>query len=69
VQAPGFDPGDAIELWDEINRQDWTVCELAQEGTGSRAWKGGRYSEQEEMVQNFDRFVSEEFRRVSPTQR
>jgi Rieske 2Fe-2S family protein len=39
MAAPGFDPSDAAGLWDEINRQDWAVCELAQEGMGSRAWR------------------------------
>jgi glycine betaine catabolism A len=67
MAAPGFDPTDAADLWDEINRQDWTVCELAQEGTGSRAWNGGRYSDQEELVRDFDEFVTDELRRVRAT--
>lgn len=67
MAAPGFDPTDAADLWDEINRQDWTVCELAQEGMGSRAWKGGRYSDQEELVCDFDEFVTEELRRARAT--
>jgi glycine betaine catabolism A len=53
-----FDPRDAVDMWNEVNLQDWKVCELAQEGTGSRAWKGGRYSDSEELVQDFDRFVT-----------
>jgi phenylpropionate dioxygenase-like ring-hydroxylating dioxygenase large terminal subunit len=57
MAAPDFDPSDAVGLWDEINRQDWAVCELAQEGMGSRAWHGGRYSDQEELVRDFDRFL------------
>jgi len=63
IDAPGFDPSDAIGLWDEINRQDWTVCELVQEGMASRAWRGGHFSDQEELVQNFDEFVVDEYRR------
>jgi glycine betaine catabolism A len=63
IAEPGFDPRDAIGLWDEINRQDWTVCELAQLGMGSRAWKGGRYSDREELVRDFDEFVTNEYRR------
>ncbi|MFI5413053.1 MAG: aromatic ring-hydroxylating dioxygenase subunit alpha, partial [Candidatus Lutacidiplasmatales archaeon] len=57
MAAPGFDPSDAAGLWDEINKQDWTVCQLAQQGMGSRAWSGGRYSDQEELVRDFDRFI------------
>jgi glycine betaine catabolism A len=67
MSLPGFDPSDAIDLWDEINRQDWAVCELAQEGTGSRAWNGGRYSDQEELVRDFDEFVTDELRRARIT--
>lgn len=65
MTATDFDPGDAIDLWDEINQQDWAVCELAQEGMGSRAWRGGRYSDRERMVRDFDEFVAEELRRPS----
>jgi hypothetical protein len=30
-----FDPDDAIEFWDMVNRQDWHVCALSQRGIGS----------------------------------
>jgi sarcosine oxidase len=30
---PGFDPSDAADFWDLVNRQDWAMCESAQ-----RAW-------------------------------
>ena len=63
VRAPGFDPSDAIGLWDEINRQDWEVCTLAQRGVSSRAWTGGRYSEQETLTADFDAYVTEELAR------
>ena len=63
--AAGFDPSDAVELWDEINRQDWAVCELAQAGAASRRWSGGPYSDREAMVRDFDEFVVEELARSS----
>ena len=72
MARPDFDPSDAVDLWDEINRQDWAVCELAQAGTRSRAWNGGRYSDREALVRDFDEFVAEELRRAraaSPTRR
>ncbi|MCI4319646.1 MAG: aromatic ring-hydroxylating dioxygenase subunit alpha [Thermoplasmata archaeon] len=62
VEQPDFDPKDATELWDEINRQDWKVCELAQQGARSRSWRGGRYSDQESLVYDFDAFVREQMR-------
>jgi Rieske 2Fe-2S family protein len=27
-----FDPSDAIDFWDQVNREDWHVCELTQKG-------------------------------------
>jgi Rieske 2Fe-2S family protein len=63
---PKFDPTDATDLWDEINRQDWKVCELAQEGTKMRPWNGGRYSEVETMVCDFDQFLAGELERSRP---
>ncbi len=69
MAASDFDPSDAIELWDEINRQDWAVCELAQEGMGSRAWQGGRYSDREELVRDFDELVVDGLRRAAPSDR
>jgi len=59
MARPDFDPRDAIELWDTINRQDWSVCERSQKGMMSRAWSGGRYSDQEPQVYDFDRYARE----------
>lgn len=59
MARPDFDPSDATGLWDLINRQDWVVCEKSQKGMRSRVWKGGRYSEQEPQVYDFDRYVRE----------
>jgi len=59
MERAGFDASDAVELWDLINRQDWAVCTRSQKGMGSRIWKGGRYSEQEPQVFDFDRYVME----------
>ncbi len=36
-----FDPDDAIKFWDMVNRQDWHVCELSQQGIASRAYRTG----------------------------
>jgi len=58
IKQPDFDPIDAVELWDLINRQDWSVCERTQKGTHSRAWKGGRFSAQESQVHDFEKYIS-----------
>src|SRR5438093_1289226 len=39
-----FDPDDAVEFWDMVNRQDWHVCELSQQGISSSAYEPGQRS-------------------------
>ena len=55
----GFDASDAIEFWDMTNRQDWHVCELSQAGISSRAYRPGPYSNREDLLYAFDRFIVE----------
>jgi Rieske 2Fe-2S family protein len=50
-----FDPDDAIQFWDTVNRQDWHVCELSQRGIASRAYKPGPYSARESIPAVWDR--------------
>jgi len=56
VSAPGyrFDPDDAIKFWDMVNRQDWHVCELSQQGIASRAYEPGPYSARESIPAAWD---------------
>lgn len=55
LQAPGFNPQDAVAFWDMTNRQDWQVCELSQLGIQSRAYTPGPYAELESVLAAFDR--------------
>ncbi len=55
MATPGFDPSDGVELWDLTNRQDWRMCELAQLGVSSRAYRPGVYSQEESLLAAFDR--------------
>ena len=55
VEQAGFDPSDGIEIWDVTNRQDWHMCELAQQGVSSRAYRPGLYSREESLLAAFDR--------------
>ncbi|MFP6613777.1 MAG: aromatic ring-hydroxylating dioxygenase subunit alpha [Pirellulales bacterium] len=55
VAEKGFDPSPAIEFWDETNRQDWHICELAQQGIESSGYKPGPYSNLESTIAAFDR--------------
>ncbi len=56
-ENPLFDPSDAIDFWDEVNRQDWHVSELSQAGIASRAYRPGVYSPREGLLWDFDRVV------------
>ncbi|MFV1987734.1 MAG: aromatic ring-hydroxylating dioxygenase subunit alpha [Gemmatimonadota bacterium] len=55
IAVEDFDPGDAVELWNMTNKQDWTISELSQAGVSSRAYEPGPYSELESMVAAWDR--------------
>src|SRR5262249_50641736 len=63
MARPGFDPSDAVEFWDVTNQQDWELSNLAQIGIGSRGYQPGPYSNREELLSAFDRWVVE---RVGP---
>jgi Rieske 2Fe-2S family protein len=51
-----FEPDDAVEFWDMINKQDWHVCELSQQGIASRAYEPGPYSARESIPAAWDRY-------------
>jgi Rieske 2Fe-2S family protein len=59
VARPGFDPADAVDFWDETNRQDWKVCERTQLGVQSASYDRGRLSRLEWMTHTFDRFIAD----------
>ena len=52
----GFAPEDAIEFWDMVNKQDWHVCELSQQGICSRAYEPGPYSARESIPAAWDQY-------------
>lgn len=54
IRKPTFDPAPAITFWDQVNRQDWRVCELTQQGVTSRSYAPAPYSPRETMVAAFD---------------
>ena len=51
-----FKPDDATEFWDMVNRQDWHVCELSQQGISSRAYEPGPFSARESIPAAWDRY-------------
>lgn len=57
---PDFDPMDAVEFFDLVNRQDWEVCERCQLSMTSRAYRdGGIYAPLETHIRSFNDFVLE----------
>ncbi len=61
IEVDGFDPSDAIDFWDQVNREDWRVCELTQKGVRARGYVAGRYSADEGDVHAFDAMVAERY--------
>lgn len=52
-----FDAKSILDFWDMTNKQDWFVCELAQQGISSRGYTPGPYSNREELLHAFDQFI------------
>lgn len=58
-----FDPSDAVQFWDLVNRQDWAICERVQKGMSSRLHQHGFCSPMEDLTLDIRRYVSE---RIGP---
>jgi Rieske 2Fe-2S family protein len=54
IAAPDFAPEPVVELWDLISRQDWEICQRAQTGVGSRAYKSGVYPRKDRFLFDFN---------------
>jgi Rieske 2Fe-2S family protein len=60
MAEPDFDPMDVVEVFDLVNRQDWDVCELAQQGVHSKVYaNGGLFVPSERHIRRFNDFVSD----------
>jgi Rieske 2Fe-2S family protein len=60
IASPDFAPEPVVEFWDLISKQDWAVCERAQTGVASRAYRAGVYPRQDRFLFAFN----EHYRRV-----
>ena len=61
MASDGFDPSDAVGFWDQVNREDWHVCEITQKGMASRGFEPGRYTSEEFDVHAFDVMVADRY--------
>ena len=48
VLRDDFDPSDAADFWDLVNRQDWSICARVQRGMTSRHFTRGLYAPMED---------------------
>jgi Rieske 2Fe-2S family protein len=59
MARPDFDPSDAVDFWDLVNRQDWAICESVQRGMTSRVFQTGYYAPMESSSLDIRRYVGE----------
>mgnify|MGYP001310897538 CR=1 FL=1 len=55
ASEPGFNPDDAVAMWDLTNRQDWHITEESMIGVKSRRYRPGPYSARESVPAAWDR--------------
>jgi glycine betaine catabolism A len=58
IAKPDFDPMDAVRFWDLVNRQDWAICELVQDGMRSRRFSAGYLAPMEQPSADIGRHVA-----------
>jgi Rieske 2Fe-2S family protein len=66
MASPGFDPSDAVEFWDLVNRQDWRICEGVQAGMRARVFEHGYYAPMESWSLDIRRYIRERLGDVFP---
>jgi len=57
MKKSDFNPGDAVEFWDLVNRQDWAICKRVQQGTSSRVHEFGYYAPMEDLSLDIRKYV------------
>jgi Rieske 2Fe-2S family protein len=58
IARDDFDPSDAVEFWNLVNRQDWSICEQVQDGMGSRMFTAGYLAPMEQPSADVGRYVA-----------
>ena len=57
MAKPDFDPLDAVDFWDLVNKQDWDICESVQRGMTSRVFEAGYYGPMEDLSLDIRNYV------------
>jgi Rieske 2Fe-2S family protein len=66
MAKPEFDPLDAVEFWDLINRQDWAICQGVQLGMQCRVHQFGYYAPMEDLSLDIRRYVCQRLGQPAP---
>ncbi len=66
IAQPDFDPDDAVQFWDLVNRQDWVICEAVQRGMGSRAFRHGFMAPMEDLSADVRRYLADRMPDLAP---
>lgn len=61
-----FDPADAVDFWDLVNRQDWAICERVQGGVSSHVHKFGYYAPMEDPSLDIRNYVIQRLGPIQP---
>ena len=64
MALPEFEPADAVDFWDRVNRQDWAICENVQRGMQSRVFQHGYYAPMESASLDIRRYIKEKLEQV-----
>jgi Rieske 2Fe-2S family protein len=59
IAETDFDPSDAIDFWDLVNRQDWAICSAVQDGMSSQKFEFGYYAPMEDSSLDIRRYIKE----------
>ena len=59
MEHPDFNPNDAVDFWDRVNRQDWVICENVQRGMQSRMFQHGYYAPMENASLDIRRYIED----------
>lgn len=59
IKKSTFDPADAVDFWDMVNKQDWTICQSVQQGMNSRVFEYGYYAPMEDASLDIRRYLAD----------
>jgi glycine betaine catabolism A len=57
IARESFDPSDAADFWDVVNKQDWAICESVQRGMSSRGFTQGWFAPMEDASLDIRRWL------------